>query len=235
MLPGRAYFSGSLDGHVKVYDVSTFEMVFGYQCENPILSMDISLNSSRIVVGMAGVVLLCARERSSRRSRTHLREELHTNQEAGGTFCGPQRKSECKRLSGSFASKSKVKAIRHSSENFSTKKLPDAVLQTRQPALVASMLKELIARAALVTALTGRNEASLEPILSFLVKYVANPRYSDLLSDVCDTVLNIYSPIIGKSMAIDDLFLKLHQHLKQELTLQKKLTKLSGKLDLCMF
>ena len=70
---GTRVFSGSLDGHVKVYDVSTFEMVFGYQCPHPILSMDISIDSSRIVVGMAGGGLAVrARETKSRSSTSAL-------------------------------------------------------------------------------------------------------------------------------------------------------------------
>ena len=110
----------------------------------------------------------------------------------------------------------------------------DAVLTTKAPPLVASMLEELAQRGALKVALSGRDEVSLEPLLSFLVKYVTVPRYASLLLDVCSALLSMYASVLGTSIVVDELFLKLRKKLREELGVQKDLVKLSGTLELML-
>ena len=47
-----------------------------------------------------------------------------------------------------------------------------------QPLVVVSLLEELVTRNGMRRALSGRDEGRLEPLMSFLIKYIANPRYS---------------------------------------------------------
>ena len=59
--------------------------------------------------------------------------------------------------------------------------------------MVVSFLQELVLRSGLVLALRGRNDKSLQPILSFVSKHLTNPRYSSLLIDVAHALLgNVY-------------------------------------------
>ncbi len=51
------------------------------------------------------------------------------------------------------------------------------------------MLQELIYRDALRTALAGRDDVLLEPILQLLVKYISDPRFSSLACHVTGIVL----------------------------------------------
>ena len=81
-------------------------------------------------------------------------------------------------------------------------------------------------------ALAGRDETSLEPVVSFLLKYVTNPRYSRLLVDICGTVLELYASYLGKSIAIDELMWKLRQRLHEEETLQTQLFSVLGALNM---
>ena len=64
-------------------------------------------------------------------------------------------------------------------------------MQTRNPVIVVSMLHELVFRDALRTALSGRDESTLVPLLQFAVKYVAHPRYTPLMWDMCSTLLGM--------------------------------------------
>lgn len=86
----------------------------------------------------------------------------------------------------------------------------------------------------LETALSGRNEATLEPLLSFLARYTTNARYGALLLDVCSMVFNLYSPVLGQSEAIDELFTKLGRQVKTEIKFQRKALELLGCLDAVM-
>ena len=233
---GTRIFAGSLDGHVKIYDVSTFEMVFSYQCDYPVLSVDVSKDSSHVVVGMDKGGLEVRAKASKPSSAAAAMSRIAPRSGSRRHFLrGLSTKASANDFKVMLRGKAKLQVYDVFLKKFQYQEALDAVLRTRQPAMVVSMFSELISRAALVRALAGRDETSLEPILAFLVKFATNPRYADLLCEVCEVIVSIYAPIIGTSMVIDDLFLKLHQHLKQELGLHKKLLKLSGKLDLCMF
>jgi hypothetical protein len=96
---------------------------------------------------------------------------------------------------------------------------------------VASVLEELVQRSALDGALSNRDEESLEPLLAFLNRYITNPRFAPLLIDVCTELLTLYAPALGRSVVLDELFLKLSHQLKQELKLQHSLHQVQGTLD----
>ena len=60
--------------------------------------------------------------------------------------------------------------------------------QPEKPVVVVSVLDEIIRRGALKLALTGRDTAQLVPLLHFLVKHIANPRFADTLIHVSNCV-----------------------------------------------
>ena len=65
----------------------------------------------------------------------------------------------------------------------------DSALKTRNPLIVITVLQELCRRKGLTTAISGRDDEALEPLLSFCTKYICNPRYSMLIVQVtaaCD-------------------------------------------------
>ena len=107
---------------------------------------------------------------------------------------------------------------------------------TRQPGVVTALLEEMVARGddALKAALGGRNDAGLESLMAFLIKYVTTPKYSKLLVRICEKVLTMYTKILGQSPVIDDLIFRLHAKVKKELQLQMELLQLNGSLGLLL-
>lgn len=61
-------------------------------------------------------------------------------------------------------------------------------IQTRDPVVVVSMFEELVRRDSLAAALTGRDDAALAPVLAFIVRYIARPRFSSCLIDVANSL-----------------------------------------------
>ena len=51
------------------------------------------------------------------------------------------------------------------------------------------MIQELVHRDGLQTALAGRDDVLLEPVLALLVKYVNDPRFGELVCDVGNLVI----------------------------------------------
>jgi U3 small nucleolar RNA-associated protein 15 len=110
------------------------------------------------------------------------------------------------------------------------------------------MIEELLRRDGLTIALSGRNEETLEPIISFLTQHITNPRYSSMLIDVSNILLgnmsslvlctnrllDLYSRVLGQSVAVDDMLRKFSKKIHEEITIQKQMFELIGTLDLLM-
>ena len=94
-----------------------------------------------------------------------------------------------------------------------------------------SLIKELSHRDGLQIALGGRDERSLEPILFFLFKNINNPEYSKTLVDVSTLVLGMYSSVMSQSVLISELLFKLSLKVKEELKVQKSMTRVLGLLE----
>lgn len=119
-------------------------------------------------------------------------------------------------------------------KKFQYGKALDAALKNGQPLIVTSVLDELVQRAGLKIALSNRDERSLEPILRFLVKYIAHPRYSQLLIDVANVLLDMYSGVLGQSIVVDELIMRLKMQIDEETELQKHMLHLLGSLNLIL-
>lgn len=57
------------------------------------------------------------------------------------------------------------------------------------PTTTFSLIQELIHRDGLRTALSGRDDVLLEPILRLLLKHVADPRFGEMVCDVAGVVI----------------------------------------------
>ena len=112
----------------------------------------------------------------------------------------------------------------------------NAALDTKQPAVVVNVLRELQKRGndAVKSALKNRTDASLENLMSFLIKYVASPKYALVLVDVCGSVVELYESSLGLNMVVDELFVRLQKALAEELALQEALLRVRGTLDLVL-
>jgi len=111
----------------------------------------------------------------------------------------------------------------------------DAVLKKSVPPTTAfSLITELVHQDALRSALSGRDDVLLEPILTLLVKYVSDPRFGELACDVAIVLIDMYASAIGQSPLIDGLFVRLRKKVKQEMLLQRELVSLRGALDMIL-
>eukprot|EP00696_Hemimastix_kukwesjijk_P010727 gnl/Hemi2/23498_TR7874_c0_g1_i1.p1 gnl/Hemi2/23498_TR7874_c0_g1~~gnl/Hemi2/23498_TR7874_c0_g1_i1.p1 ORF type:complete len:230 (+),score=69.48 gnl/Hemi2/23498_TR7874_c0_g1_i1:971-1660(+) len=117
-------------------------------------------------------------------------------------------------------------------KKFQYKNALDAALNAGRPVIGISVLEELSARDGLKIAVSGRDEAGLEPLLTFINKHITNPRYSSMLVDVANLVFDIYASILGQSVTIDTLFVQLRAKLAAELNFQRDLLGLLGTMEL---
>lgn len=110
----------------------------------------------------------------------------------------------------------------------------DAALRNGSPDNVVAVIEELVQRNGLRIALQGRDQHTLEPVVAFLVRRITSPPYAGVLIGVANLLLDMYAPVLGKSAAIDELFVKLRRTLEMEMRLQTELAQLMGAMDVLL-
>ncbi|KAF1782280.1 U3 small nucleolar RNA-associated protein 15, C-terminal [Phytophthora cactorum] len=218
---GTRLMSGSLDGHLKIYNLKTYELAHGFKYKSGVLAFGMSPTNSHLLL------------------RTE-QNDIKTRQAIirGGSYKYFLRGKNAKPAAADYT----VATTRHKRiqpydralRKFDYKKALNEALDTRSPVVVASMLEELRLRVGLKRALGGRDEESLEPLLAFLIKYVTDPKYASLLIHVCTIVCDLYAPKLSQSMLIDSLFVKLREKLNEELRVQKQVLGVVGMMDSLM-
>ncbi|ORX62440.1 WD40 repeat-like protein [Hesseltinella vesiculosa] len=242
--------TGSLDHQVKVYNVQDYQVVHNLKYPAPILSLGLSPDDSHLVVGMANG-LLSIRQRQLKSSEKAAKLQTQEFMQAGGykyfmrgqaNFPGtPRNKQQTTPEQHSLLQEDfTVERIRRKRlakydrylRSFEFTKALDEALKSGNPPIVVSMLQELLHRDALKPAIAGRDDVSLEPLLRFLMRYVHNPRYTNLLVDTVDLVLDVYHNVFGQSPLIDQLVLQLRQKVAGEIQLQRDLLQTIASLDM---
>lgn len=72
------------------------------------------------------------------------------------------------------------------------------------PATTFSLIRELVHRDGLRIALAGRDDVLLEPILRWLLKYIADPRFGELVANVTCLVLGkLEFQLISRSLTFN--------------------------------
>ncbi|GIL86712.1 hypothetical protein Vretimale_19807 [Volvox reticuliferus] len=231
--------AGSLDGHVKIFELDSFRVTHASKYPAPVMSLGLSPDCRLLAVGLADGTLSV---------RKHARPKVVPG--APG-LPKPERKYQRRLTAANYryfirgqssrAAATDFRVLRQRQarlqpydkllRRFRYREALDAALATRQPQVVVSLLEELAARGGLVAALAGRNAEGLRPLLRHLVKYIGEPRYTKLLSNVGHRLLDTYAEVVGASPAVDRLLRALHNRIAEELGVMGQLAQLAGVLE----
>lgn len=97
---------------------------------------------------------------------------------------------------------------------------------------MVTLLTALRHRSALRTALKGRDEASLRPILKWCIKYIGHSRYISITSDVALMIIDLYADQFGESPEIDRLISQLRQRVRSYAEVTLNCWSTLGSIDL---
>mmetsp|Transcript_38583 Transcript_38583/g.109118 ORF Transcript_38583/g.109118 Transcript_38583/m.109118 type:complete len:511 (-) Transcript_38583:107-1639(-) len=225
--------SGSLDGHVKVYELDTFKVTHASKYPAPILSLGLSPDNSLLAVGMADGNL------SLRRHRRPSGEPVVSNRRHPRLTAANYRffiRGQSEKASrGDFViarrRKAKLAPFDRLLRRFHYRDALDTALATKRPEVVATVLEELAQRGGVKSALGGRDAPGLLPLVNFLCRHVSNPRHMRLVVGISNRVLNSYSLAIGMSQEVDMKMQLLREKLLQEVKLQTGLQMLQGMIE----
>lgn len=229
--PAPRFLSASLDGAVRVIDPTTFQVTHNFKFPDPVLAVAVSPANVMAVGTSAGIL------------STRVREQAEKTEETPALAPGALLARvvyRSKRVDPELEAK-KVeitagKRVRQSKWNrylrkFEYKKALNAVLEGRNVRDIVAVLEELRTRGDLKTAIRGRTDKELEPLISFVSYYIVDPKYTDILTTVAEEILNHHGENIGQNSLTDSQLVKLEQILDEEIQVQKDVFSVMGMLE----
>ncbi|KAI0307174.1 WD40-repeat-containing domain protein [Multifurca ochricompacta] len=243
---GSRLLTGGLDHMVKVYDIHNYNVVHTMRYSAPVMSLALSPDETHIAVGID--TRLCPSLKTSLRAATlesFLGGALSgTGQSHVRSYAKDKPVGDVDEFKVENKRRRRLKEYDRLLKGFKYSAALDSALQKKvPPATTFALIQELVHRDGLRSALAGRDDVLLEPILRLLLKYATDPRFGDLVCDVTGLIIaavlwtwstDMYSPVLGQSLTIDSLFLRLRRKLEAELQLQNDLVKVKGALDMLL-
>ena len=225
-----------MDGHIKIYSLQTLQVVHGMKFTTPVVAVAVSGDNSKLVAGFVDGTVMA---RNRRRDAAETISVAATHPQEDGS-----RRDRSRHFKGAglHSSEPEVRTERFVRlapyekllKKFSYQAALDSAMKSRNPVIVVTVIEELCRRSGLSIALSGRDEASVEPILSFCARFVNHPKYCRVVVQVVHKLLDIYAGSLGghsDGAVMDDLFCKLHRQVAAELQFQRQVTRVMGSLD----
>ncbi|KAI1344951.1 WD40 repeat-like protein [Xylariaceae sp. FL0016] len=256
---GRRLVSGGLDGHVKIFETTGWNVVAGAKYPSPILAVRVITagandDDRHLAVGMAnGVLSLRTRLTGPEATREREREKEMQALLAGTIDRHDKAKSKQKRRLGmskrfemaaegadvviaNDLSRPKKeqpwhKDLRHGRFGRALDHVVDPQGKDYSPLSVLTVLMALRHRSALREALEGRDEQTVQPILKWVTTYIIDPRYAGMCIDVAMHLLDLYSEFMDGSKDLENSFKILHKRVRQETENAEAATQTRGMLD----
>jgi U3 small nucleolar RNA-associated protein 15 len=231
--------SCGLDGHVKVYSLETMQTTHGMKFGSPIRSMGLSSDNKKLVIGLMNGDLVVRTKKDMSSASGSL------GVDSGSALLNTEARSKQVRLykgaGATVSTKSenmvetermtKLRPYEVQLKKFNYQQALDTALKTRNPLIVVTVLEELCRRSGLTVALSGRDESTLDPLLAFCARYISHPRYTRLVVQVSHRIVDLYCGVLGHSDAIDELFHKLRQQVKAEVSFHREIMRVVGSVD----
>lgn len=115
-------------------------------------------------------------------------------------------------------------------KSFRYREALDVVVRRCNANLLVCALGELIRRDGLRTALSGRTEADLSPLVRMITKFICSPRHASHLIEAAYALLDIYSSVVGQSESFDNALKELRLALSHQIEIQRMFMQLEGSM-----
>ncbi|KAI1778268.1 WD40 repeat-like protein [Hypoxylon cercidicola] len=241
---GRRLVSGGLDGHVKIFETTGWNVVAGAKYPSPILAVRVvtagaSGDDRHLAVGMqSGVLSLRTRLTGPEAARDREREKEMSALLAGTIESHDKAKNKRKRRQGAAKRLDMVgegadvviandlarpkretpwmKDLRHGRFASALDRVLDPAAKDHSPLAVLTLLTALRHRSALREALEGRDEATVRPVLKWVQQHIIDTRYVAVCVDVAAHLLDLYAEYAGASAELLAGFKILHRRVRVE-------------------
>ena len=251
--------SGGLDGHMKVFETTGWNAVAGSKYPSPILSLSViaagaNQEDRHLAVGLQSGTL-SVRTRLSGQQKVKERErqkemvalidgkiEEHDKKVAKKRPRGWEKRFRGRDfagegvdivIEGNPGGKQKKRAewekLLHKGQYAAAL---DSALEKNDLQAVLTLLTALRHRSAMRTALSGRDDVSLQPIFKWVCKFITNPRNVRTCVDLGMLILDMYVIHMGESPQVDQLMVRLHRAVRGEVENAQMACQTKGMLEM---
>lgn len=225
--------SASLDRHVKIYDISTFNVVHNIDFPNAVLSMAVSENDEVMAVGMVdGIISIRKRDAPIKpmtdRKKIHKFAPDHV-QAFVETVDNKAKKGNDKK----YAEYDVLLRKMEFSRSLAAALKP--YVSMKHPESTIALLHELLRRKVLHIAMRGLNDKNIGALLTFFLKFLGEIRFTRTLIDAVNVFIDVYENEV-KMFSERNLLLynRLQEHIKDEVEVCKRVNELEGYLNLLL-
>lgn len=259
---GSRLISGALDGHMKVYETTGWNVVAGSKYSSPILSLQvitsgIEREDKHVVVGMqSGLLSIKTRLSGEQKVRERERQKemqalLEGNIEEYDKRVAKKQKLRGKgwekRFRGRDFTGEGIDLVIDAHDGKKGKKLSswerdlhkaaygsalDQVLSMPDLTAQLTLITALRHREALRAAIRDRDEVTLQPILRWVYKHIKRPRLVALCVEIAMQILDLYSGNMGQSTEIDAQVRRLHGRVREEVEMAQHAWQTKGMLEM---
>ena len=252
--------SGGLDGHMKVFETTSWNVVSGFKYSSPILSLCVifagaAQEDRHLAIGMqSGDLSLKTRlsgqqkiverarkqemqaliegkgdeiDKKNAKNRTRGYEKRHRGEKFRGEGADII-------IEGRMKRSTKLKSWEQLLRRGKYSQALDEVLQFGDLANITTLLTALRHRSAARSALSGRDEVSLQPIYKWVCKHMTDPRYVNLCVDLGMLILDLYAEHMGESREIHQLTARMHKTVRTEVEASQQAWQTQGMLGMLM-
>jgi len=249
--------SGGLDGHVKIFETTAWNVVAGSKYPSPILSLCVipagaAREDRHLAVGLQnGNLSLKTRLSGQQKVKEKARKRemqalLSGNIEELDKKTQKKSRGLEKRLRGQDFTGEGADIIIEGRPKGHLKPKPwenslrkgkyatalDLVLLENNLSNTVTLLTALRHRSATRAALQGRDDVSLQPVFKWVCKHITDPRYVKLCVDVGMLILELYAEHMGESVEIDALMGRLHKVVRVEVERSQQAWQTEGMLGM---
>lgn len=210
--------TGGLDRISKVIDLSSYRVIQGFKFDSPIMCVACNKADSALSFGLAnGYCVIKTRKTSADPISSISTEEIKFD------FVAPRKQVKFTKYEKAFKA-------------FKFRDALDECLSVGNPQLIISCFTELMVYNSLNTAVSGRDEMGLLPILKFISKSVQNPEFCNISLEALSEIISVYENKIGQSPEIDECMTIILNKMQREIKIARELSKVSGQLEMiCAF
>ncbi|CAN8105642.1 unnamed protein product [Discula destructiva] len=259
---GTRVVSGGLDGHVKIFETGSWNVVAGMKYPSPVLSLAVITAGANAVdrhlaVGMqSGVLSLRTRLTGAAADKERDRARVASATDLSQLDVAKSSKRKRKEIitrslatvdsgvdfliddnttTGKRAKEQKwQRDLRHGRYAAAL----DGVLDPRAPdhskLNVLTLLVTLRHRSALRAAVENRDEESVQPVLGWICNHIIDPRYRAACVDVGLHLLDLYAEHVGASADLATGFNTLRKRVSQEVEKAQVAAQTGGMLEALM-
>mmetsp|Transcript_9354 Transcript_9354/g.34653 ORF Transcript_9354/g.34653 Transcript_9354/m.34653 type:complete len:657 (-) Transcript_9354:57-2027(-) len=229
----------SLDEQIHFYDCSesSYPLLHNIKLPQALLGAALSPDCRDLVAVSSGRDVFKSHAQKKRINTLQKRHTEFTKEKAESMLFSPLFIEQLLRMSSRQKDEARSHVLFEYDHLISRNQFKKALTQIVQqemdnPVIVATFIEQMRVNRYTHEALANRNDTELLPVLIFVNKYIAHPRFTKVLLRLSEVIIEIYGQVAGQSKPVDEQFKFLRRNLNDLLRQSNCLQRVEGMYEM---